>query len=316
MITIKTSRHPLKFYLFITLVSIFYFVMTIAILSGYLKKSSKSYIPAKVYFMPVFAIATFAMALYTVYQGFKNAPKIVADKEKISFNNDVYYWKQLKNVELTGKQPYRYLTIFPMEGANFTFDNGDIKYIFDDAYINSWEVKSFIKQVIIDKKDSIEVSTKKVETTEIETDYFETFKGNQLTSLRGILLWGIIGFIIFIIFKTKKPPSVGIEFFAVGYCIFWFMIFSLQMHYFQLSQTLFLVKNHNLYWRKKAFRLADIKEIVFETQGKAPNGLRVITNDFRNKVFYAGTLSNKTWVSLKQQLEMSGINVRDELHLN
>jgi hypothetical protein len=58
--------------------------------------------------------------------------------------------------------------------------------------------------------------------------------------------------------------------------------------------------------------LADIKEVVYETQGKQPNCMRIITNDFRNKLYPAGTLRDKTWLDLKDKLEKKGITVRNE----
>jgi hypothetical protein len=84
------------------------------------------------------------------------------------------------------------------------------------------------------------------------------------------------------------------------------------MNYFKVSQTFLVIKNHNLLWCTKAFRLSDIEEIVFETQGKMPNCLRVITKDFRNKLYLAGTLTDKTWLQLKDKLEGYNIKVRNE----
>jgi hypothetical protein len=58
--------------------------------------------------------------------------------------------------------------------------------------------------------------------------------------------------------------------------------------------------------------LTDIKEVVFETQGKQPNCMRIITKDFRNRLYPAGTLRDKTWLEMKRQLESNGVSVRNE----
>ena len=84
------------------------------------------------------------------------------------------------------------------------------------------------------------------------------------------------------------------------------------MHYFGLTKDYLVVRNHNFIWKVKIFRLTDIKEVVFETQGKQPNCMRIITKDFRNKLYPAGTLRDKTWLEMKRQLESKGINVRNE----
>ena len=93
---------------------------------------------------------------------------------------------------------------------------------------------------------------------------------------------------------------------------FWFSFNSWLMHYFKVSDKYFVVKNHNFFWKTKAYLLSDIDEVVFETQGKMPNCLRVITKNFKSKMYPAGTLRNKTWLQLKDKLEQYHIKVRNE----
>jgi hypothetical protein len=40
--------------------------------------------------------------------------------------------------------------------------------------------------------------------------------------------------------------------------------------------------------------------------------MRIITKDFRNKLYPAGTLRDKTWLEMKRQLELKGVTVRNE----
>jgi hypothetical protein len=84
------------------------------------------------------------------------------------------------------------------------------------------------------------------------------------------------------------------------------------MFYFKCSENYFVVKNHNLLWKNKIYRLSDINEIVFETQGKQPNCLRIITRDFKSELYPAGTLRDKTWLELKDKLEQHHVQVRNE----
>ena len=84
------------------------------------------------------------------------------------------------------------------------------------------------------------------------------------------------------------------------------------MNYFELSDTFLLVRNHNLIWRKRFYRLSDIKEIVFEQPEKMPVCLRIVTNDFESKQYPAGTLWNKDWRALKKILTEKNIPVRNE----
>lgn len=90
------------------------------------------------------------------------------------------------------------------------------------------------------------------------------------------------------------------------------MILNSQMNYFGISEHYFVVKNHNFIWKEKIYRLNNISEVVFETQGKMPNCLRIITKDFKYKLYPASTLCNETWLELKSALEKEGIKVRNE----
>ena len=92
----------------------------------------------------------------------------------------------------------------------------------------------------------------------------------------------------------------------------WFLANSWGMHFFRLSGESLRVKNQNQPWQQHKYPLTDFKEIVFETQGKGPNTLRVIKVNHKNKVYSAGTLRDKTWLKLKKSLEEKGIPVRNE----
>jgi ABC-type multidrug transport system fused ATPase/permease subunit len=267
---------------------------------------------AKDILMPIFSIACYAFTGYSLYSFIKNAPKITLNKDYITFNKQTYSISDIKKVTLTGKRPFKYAIHFPMEAATLTFNDNERKYIFDDIYSNSWEIKSFLKQVVVDKKDFIELSNSTIDKNSLESDYYQTFKGNQFTSLRGISLWTVVGLFAYMIANNKGPNTVGLTLFFLGFSAFWFTFNSYLMHYFQVSDNFFVVRNHNFIWMKKAYNLSDIKEIVFETQGKTPNCLRVITKDFRNRLFPAGTLRDKNWFALKDQLESHKIKVRNE----
>jgi len=312
MTTIVSKRHFLKFYFSIIFGTLFFVALATGLLFIYNKTADRRQIKAKDKLMPIFGIACYAFAGYSLYRYIKNSPKITLDTDFITFNNQTYSLADIKKVTLTGKRPFKYAINFPMEAATLTFNNNEIKYIFDDMYSNSWEIKSFLKQVVIDKKDFVEAINSTIDKDAVASDFYETFKGNQFTSFRGISLWGLIGFFVYLVINNKRPAQIGGLFFVLGFSLFWFIAFSYQMHYFQVSDNYFLIRNHNFLWKKKAYKIADIKEIVFETQGKMPNYLRIITKDFRNKLYPAGTLSDKNWLALKDKLESYKITVRNE----
>jgi hypothetical protein len=82
---------------------------------------------------------------------------------------------------------------------------------------------------------------------------------------------------------------------------------------FGVSDKYFIVRNPNLFWIKKIYRLDDIKEVVFEQQdSNMPYSLRIISVDFESDLYMAGTLRNKKWRQLQENLEDKNINVRNE----
>ena len=84
------------------------------------------------------------------------------------------------------------------------------------------------------------------------------------------------------------------------------------MNYFEISKKYFVVKNYYFFWKKNIFHITEIKEIVFESHGKQPNTLRLISKKFNSKSYPAGTLTNKIWLDMKTELESKNIIVRNE----
>jgi hypothetical protein len=208
--------------------------------------------------------------------------------------------------------PFKFIITFPMEGTAILFNDGTEKILFDDMYSNSSEIKLFLERVVIKKQDFNHDSIKEISDDAIRFENEETFKGNQFTSLRGISLWGLIGFFGFLLISKWQSPPLGLLIFFGAFGTFWFVLNSWLMHYFGLTKDYLIVRNHNFFWKVKIYRLTDIKEVVYETQGKQPNCMRIITNDFRNKLYPAGTLRDKTWLDLKDKLEAKGVTVRNE----
>ena len=262
--------------------------------------------------MPVFSLALYLLAFTMLYVYWKNSPKITLDKHSIKIGNETFHLKDIKGIALTGKMPFKFIITFPMEGTAILFNNGAEKVLFDDMYSNSSEIKLFLEQVVLKKQDYNLNSTKEISQDTVRFENEETFKGNQFTSLRGISLWGLIGFFTFLLISKWQSPPIGLLIFFGAFGTFWFILHSWLMHYFGLTKDYLVVRNHNFIWKAKIYSLTDIKEVVFETQGNQPNCMRIITKDFRNKLYPAGTLRDKTWLELKRQLETKGVTVRNE----
>jgi hypothetical protein len=314
MTTITTKRHKLKFYLSIVFSFLFFcgfgtFMIWIFI-SGL---NRGEFVEAKYYFMPVFGLLFYIMAFYTIVKYFRNVPIISIDKDLIKFGSaEIYNLTDIQNVVLTGKKPFKFIFKYPMEGTEILLKNGTTKYFFDDMYSNAWELKLFLEQVVIKKKDFAYIENYRIDPSELRYEQISYFKGNQFTSLRGFSCWGIIVFFIYLMISRDKIPPVGalILIGSIGTVLFVFN--SWLMNFFGLSEEYFIIKNHNFIWKENIYRLTDIKEVIFETRVKMPNCLRIVTKDYRNKLYPAATLRDKTWLELKRVLEKEGIKVRNE----
>lgn len=266
----------------------------------------------KTYLMPIFGVLVYFIGFSFAKSYIKNTPKIILDFEKITIKNRAYFWKDIQNVKMTGKKGFG-LFSYQMEATTLQFQNNITEYIFDDMYSNSWEIKSFIKQIVVDKKNKFEISTNETRKKDIEKEHFEEFKGNPFFSFRGIMMWSIILFLLFIIFSPFRKISYfnALRLF-IPFGLFWFALNAYCMHYFELSKNYFVVRNHYFWWIKDIYKSSEIEIIVYERLGKQPNSLRIITKNYRRKLYPAGTLNDKKWLELKTKLERQNIEVRNE----
>ncbi len=179
--------------------------------------------------------------------------------------------------------------------------------MFDSMYQNSAKIKSFIQQVVVNKETYRPIEITKADTYAEE---FECYKGSPIFSFRGIMLWVFILFIVSLILKADTSAS---RLPLIVLCICWFFFNSVFMYYIGVSEHVLSIKNHHFFWFEKNIYLKDINEVVFETYGKLPNCIRIITNDMSSKsVYKAGTLSDNKWLDLKSDLESRGVMVRNE----
>ena len=118
---------------------------------------------------------------------------------------------------------------------------------------------------------------------------------------------------IFLIFLIKSIHIEAAVFSVIFSTILSYFGFGRGLYYFYLSPKYLVIIHHLFPWRKKAFEIADIREIVFETPYRESNTLRVITKDFISKKYTAGSLRNTTWKKLKKELKRLKIPVRDEI---
>lgn len=310
---IVSKRHKGYFYLSLILGSLFILAIATLALATYTEGYKNGTLKPKQTFLPLVSIGAYIFTIYLVYCYFRNVPIFSVDNEEISIGKNTYHWKDATNIQLSGKQPFRCFGNFNYESTTITFNDNITNVFFDDFYSNSAEIKSFIDSVIINKREVVNNPVLPIDESDVANSFYDEFKGNQFTSYRGLMMWGLIGFISFMCVHNFISIPIGFTFGIFAFASFFFFIFSSQMNFFLLSKDYLIIKNHNLLWKKNIYRLSDIREIILETKDKQPYSLRVVTKEYKTKLFQAGTLRDKNWLVLKDTLDGYGVNVRNEL---
>lgn len=269
----------------------------------------------------------FPFIFYTVYYLLTSFPVLTINSTGIRlttvFNSKSYFWGDIEEIQLTGKQPHKFLFIsMPTEATTIKFKDGTLFYLWVDYYRN----KSGLRVVLDRASRLLKQSAKRIISLDfnIERKHFtrtdikdingEEFNGNHLFTFNGLLLYSWLAFIAFSAFKLTDVsfdsfiPIIILTFVALSVPAL--TIF--QMNYFIITPELLIVKNTIWFWRKEIYCLKDISEVVIETPHKRETSLRVITTDFRDKLYSAGSLRNKTWKRLIEKFEITKIKVRNE----
>jgi hypothetical protein len=185
MESVTSKRHWGNFYLTVILGTLFFLAIGVFVIAIHDEALS----PIKEILMYIMGVAVILFAFYTPVRYYKNAPNIEVNKESISFNSEKHYWSEIETMELTGKQRFKFLMPYIMEGAVFKFKDGTTKYLFDNMYSNAWIIKDFIQQIVIEKKKY--VIENKIDDTSSGADLerFDYFKGSPFFSFRGLMIW-------------------------------------------------------------------------------------------------------------------------------
>lgn len=263
---------------------------------------------------------------YTFYYLLTYFPSLTIDKDGIEistiFKTKKYSWTEIRQIQITGKQFHKFLFVsMPVEATTIYLNNNSEIYLWADYYRNKSELR-----VVLDRANKILLDNKQFAKLDFNIDRpnfagqyvndndAKEFNGNHLLTFNGLLFYGWIIFIGFII--STKPHVFLTNYGAIISLSFATLVItgmlSYQMHNFKITTNFLIVRNTVWFWRKDIYSLSDIREVVVEIPHRLSTSLRVITNDFRDKLYPAGSLSDKTWRELMEQLRHDKIKVRNE----
>lgn len=298
---IISKRHPYKFYLNLIIINCFFLIL-ISIFQEYFKYNKNSFIIGSLILLAIASAITMGFI--------KNAPRIILDKNGICIKNDFYWWYDLSSAKLTGKGGMIFTS---GECATLTFNNSTEIKIIDDFYSNIAEIKCFIQQIVIEKKDKIEEFNHEIDSLELTTENATTYNGNPIFTLSGIMMWGLmVLFLVLPVINSTGNFSYKAYAFLLFLSLLLFLFFSRMYHYFEISQKYLQVKKYYFFWKKEVYEIKHIKEIVFYRYSRHSNGVRIITKDFKTKSFLVANLRDNTLLMMKKDLEGKKIKVRNE----
>ena len=256
------------------------------------------------YFVIIFPI----LSLFLLYSSFQKSPRILFDDEfltaKYLFKEKIYSWSSITDVYLSRKENYM---LQSMEATSIIFDNGDKLSIWQDVYSNCEEMRNYISQ-----KSSANIRDPRPNIISSNLQYItrRRYSGNVYTSFNTLL---VVGMAIFMGISIKgKAKSEILILIPVGFILLLFFGVGTQMNYFLIDEGCLFIKNHYFPWINKQVKLEDIVEVDIETPNKRSTGLRIITKDFKSKIYGAGSLRSRNWDELLGDLKLIGIPARDD----
>lgn len=268
----------------------------------YLEDQSKQ---LNVHIMPVLGFLFLFFSLWLAFKYAQTAYKIKITRQTISFNSKTYPITDIKKLKLTGTQNFPVFGYGNKEGAAVYFKDNTVNYIYDDMYSNTAELKKFLLSVT--NPNNIEPVKEKI----INTNYnigSVSFKNFFIFSVRGGFLSLLL--VMLLIGLIQANPLFNI----VSYILFSLLVVALHIplfYYFEISNNKLIVKNHILFTRKRTYNLDDISKVSVEDSYGFPDALRIVTKDYNSKKYFAASLYNSTWASLKETLEELNINVEN-----
>lgn len=228
-----------------------------------------------------------------------------------AFKIEFIPWSEFKEIELIGKCP---MTL-SAESTNLILKNGRKIYLITTFYQNMPALRMALDQVNECLSSNKKIALAFHPETSVTSEYVDVKKmtkyaGNHFLSFNGLVIYGWIFFSIYAIVYLSS--YFGAVLILICMLAFFYSLLGYQLHYYYLDSNYLVVRNHVWPWVNHTYRIADIKQIAFEIPYRRSTSLRIITKDYRSKLYPGGSLRNKTWNKLLRDIEEMNIEVRNE----
>ncbi|MDI1322275.1 MAG: hypothetical protein PSV36_05965 [Algoriphagus sp.] len=270
------------------------------------------------------SVLMFGAMIGLVIHYLKTIKKIQIDNQGIKFtslfSSEFIRWNEVEKIELTGKSRNR--SIFA-ETTNLDLKSGKGIDIIAAYYQNMPNLRMTLRQVhqFLTNNETVQLKqnadTRTLETVKhLNTSGMNNYSGNHFLSFNGIMIyvWTAVSIYFFSTLDSTQYLGSLLLVFLVMFGFFYSFL-GFQLHYFYLDKNYLVVKNHVWPWVNHAYKIEDIKEVVFELPYRRSNSLRVITKGYQSKLYPAGSLRDKTWKAFKEEFMGLKVNIRDEINM-
>lgn len=268
----------------------------------------------------------FVLGLFILVPGFGYVLYMILRVPSIQLNNQsirlrtvfgikTIYWNEIKSISLTGKYS-RGIGMNSQEAVALHLKNNQRVLLWVEFYANQHEIRQTLEKINQSISTNASVILPNIESLHHDlstkfnhNSHSEKFAGNPYINFNSLTFYVLCGvFIYFIISRPESWAPASIVF-TIPVAIVYFAVGS-QLNYFLLSGDELIIKNHFFPWKKHQYNLTEVREFVLERPYKSSKSLRVITKDFRDKLYPAGSLRSQHWLQLSTRIKELGIPLR------
>ena len=260
----------------------------------------------------------FGATIWTIIHYTTTYKSLLIDNRGIKFGNifktEFVLWSDIEKIDLIGKSQ---IMMSPADASKFTLKDGRQIDILSKYYANMPAIRTSLAQVFdcIKAQRPIEINLKTNVQVKDNLDFVHTnrmtkYSGNHFLSFNGILIYGWIAVSIYMVSIWSDSGVILIVLaFMLGVI---YGSLGLQLYYFYIGEKYLEVKNHVWPWINDKYRIDDIKQIIFEIPYKRSTSLRIITKDYKSKLYSAGSLRDNTWKTLLHDIKKLNIDAKNE----
>ncbi len=299
MEAVTSKRHPVKFYLLITFLIIYFVGGGLYFISKFDEAPTTKYSGEVLMF--ILGLLILVLGIYLLRTVIRLSPKIEITAETISFNNDQFSINTIKKINFKGDMKIG-ISIYDLDASVISFADGTKKFIVDSMYSNSREMKLYLRSLLYNN----DVSKKTVATNTGE----HILKGKSYLTSDKLIIIGMTLFYFYMLlsdFENRKIyPLILI-------CLLFYGGFSFNLFYIEISENKLIIRNHNFWWFKKVYHLSNIDETTIYYYPRRGGAIKILQHDFQKATYVCSSLNKRNWKRLDEILRSQNIKIYNYL---